>query len=99
MITLEKADHQHLRIRFADNGRGIHPEDAPKIFDSFYRTDPARSQTIKGSGLGLAITKQIIEKLGGSISAEGTPDQGLTVTVTLPAIEQEEKHDETNFNH
>ncbi|MCI9576786.1 MAG: HAMP domain-containing histidine kinase [Clostridiales bacterium] len=98
-ITLEQADRQHLRIRFADNGRGIHPEDAPKIFDSFYRTDPARSQAIKGSGLGLAITKQIIEKLGGSISAEGIPDQGMTVTVTLPAVEQEDKHDETNFNH
>ena len=60
MITLEKADHQHLRIRFADNGRGIHPEDAPKIFDSFYRTDQERCQTIKGSRLGLAITKKLL---------------------------------------
>ncbi len=41
-----------------------------KLFDSFYRTDPARTNAAKGSGLGLSITKQIVENMNGSIWAK-----------------------------
>ena len=73
-----------VTIRFADNGLGIAPGEAGKIFESFYRTDPARSAAVKGNGLGLAITRQIIETMGGTIRAAGELEKGLTVTVTLP---------------
>ncbi|MEG0378934.1 MAG: sensor histidine kinase, partial [Eubacterium sp.] len=65
-----KADHHNFIMEFQDNGPGVEEEALPKLFDSFYRTDPARSGSKKGSGLGLAITREIIETLGGSIWAE-----------------------------
>ncbi len=70
-------------LEFADNGKGIDPIDADRIFESFYRADPARSSAIKGNGLGLAIVRQIIESMGGSISAKGSPNTGLTVRISL----------------
>ncbi len=72
------------RLAFADNGIGVADPDLTKIFDSFYRTDPARTNVAKGSGLGLAIVKQIIVGLQGRIWAEKTPSGGLTICIDLP---------------
>lgn len=69
----------------------------PRLFDSFYRTDAARTDVKKGSGLGLAIVKQIITTLHGQIHAEETPGGGLTVVITLPQIE--EAYHETHLDH
>ncbi|MCR5175621.1 MAG: HAMP domain-containing histidine kinase [Anaerovibrio sp.] len=77
---------QNLRIEFRDNGQGVDTEDLPKLFDSFYRTDPARSNVSKGSGLGLAITKQLILGMKGQIWAENNSDGGLTIIILLPRI-------------
>ena len=70
----------------------------PLLFDSFYRTDKARTDVKQGSGLGLAITKQIIEALGGTIKAEATPGGGLTIRMTLP-IAKETKNSENDTDH
>ena len=83
-----------LILHFADNGRGVAQEELPKLFDSFYRTDRARSQPIKGSGLGLAIVKEIAEGMQGSILAEATPGGGLTITLKLPICEEEKEREE-----
>ena len=64
-------------------------ESLPKLFDSFYRTDAARTDVKKGSGLGLAIAKQIIESLHGSIWAEETKGGGLTISMRLPIAKEE----------
>ena len=48
-----------------------------KLFDSFYRTDPARTNAAKGSGLGLSITKQIVENMNGSIWAKSAINEGM----------------------
>ena len=58
-----------------------------KLFDSFYRTDKARTGVAAGSGLGLAITKRIIEQLRGEIWAQATEPQGLTICIRLPMQE------------
>jgi signal transduction histidine kinase len=69
----------------SDTGEGIPAEDLPRIFDRFWRGDPARSHEAgAGSGLGLAIAKSLIEAHGGHIWAESETGQGTVVTCTLP---------------
>lgn len=82
-ISIQREDNA-FRLAFADDGNGVATADLPKLFDSFYRTDPARSNVAKGSGLGLAITKQIILGMKGNIWAETTPGGGLTIVIMLP---------------
>ena len=69
-------------LYFADNGPGVQAEMLPKLFNVFYRADPARSK--QGSGLGLAISAKIIERMGGSIYAEPSAAGGLAVVIRLP---------------
>lgn len=88
---------QAVVLTAADHGPGVPAADLPRLFDSFYRTDAARTDVQKGSGLGLAIAKQIITTLHGQIHAEATPGGGLTVVITLPRIEEE--YHETDSDH
>jgi two-component system osmolarity sensor histidine kinase EnvZ len=64
-----------------DSGPGIPAEHLDRIFERFYKTDPARSGG--GSGLGLAIAKHIVEGHGGRIWAESAPGEGATISFTL----------------
>jgi signal transduction histidine kinase len=69
----------------ADTGEGISAEDMPRIFDRFWRGDPARSHELgAGSGLGLAIAKSLVEAHGGRIWAESQVGQGTAVSCLLP---------------
>ena len=69
----------------ADTGEGIPAEDLPRIFDRFWRGDPARSHELgAGSGLGLAIAKSLVEAHGGRIWAESQVGQGTAVSCLLP---------------
>jgi two-component system, OmpR family, sensor kinase len=72
-------------LRVADGGPGLRPEDMPRVFDRFYRGDPARSGA--GTGLGLAIVKAIAEALGGSAGVTSRPGAGSTFIVRLPLAE------------
>jgi heavy metal sensor kinase len=71
-------------VTFSDSGVGISKEHIPRIFDRFYRVDPARSSRSTGIGLGLAITKAIVDAHRGTISCESVPGVGTTFTVRLP---------------
>ena len=71
-------------LTFADDGRGVDDADLAKIFESFYRTDKARSNSAKGSGLGLSVVQQIILAMGGTIWARQTEPKGLTICIRLP---------------
>jgi signal transduction histidine kinase len=68
----------------ANTGAGIPPEILPRVFDRFFRGDPAHSQTVDGCGLGLSIAKWIVSAHQGTIEIESTPSQLTTVTVRLP---------------
>jgi len=67
-----------------DTGEGIAPEDLPRVFDRFYRSDQSRARSSGGSGLGLAIAKSLIENMGGRIGVESRPSHGSTFWFTLP---------------
>jgi signal transduction histidine kinase len=62
-----------LRVAVDDTGEGIAPSDLSRVFEPFFRADPARSGP--GAGLGLALAERIVEALGGRISAESRPER------------------------
>ncbi len=94
LARLEILNRSVLQIKVNDNGIGIPSEALPRLFDRFYRVDPARShasgntftKNTAGSGLGLAICQAIIENHHGLVQIESTLGKGTTVTVTLPII-------------
>lgn len=74
-----------VRLDVSDDGVGIAAEHLPRVFDRFYRVDPARGRSTGGTGLGLAIVKHVAETHGGSVRAESAPGAGSRFTVLLPA--------------
>jgi signal transduction histidine kinase len=79
-VTAARAD-EAIEIRISDDGPGVPPEHAPRIFDRFYRADASRSRTTGGSGLGLAIARELVELHGGTIRLEGRS----TFVIALPS--------------
>jgi signal transduction histidine kinase len=74
-----------IEISIQDSGPGITAEDVNRIFDRFYRTDPARQREAGGgSGLGLAIARSIVQAHDGQIRAEHEAGNGLKIIITLP---------------
>ena len=74
-----------VAIEVRDTGSGIPLDALPRIFERFYRVDPARSRAEGGTGLGLAIVKHMVETMGGSVEAESQLGSGTTIRVILPA--------------
>ncbi len=67
-----------------DQGIGIPAEDLDRVFERFYRVDPARSRETGGTGLGLAIVKHIVNNHGGHVRVWSSPGSGSTFTLELP---------------
>jgi two-component system heavy metal sensor histidine kinase CusS len=74
-----------LRVDVTDTGVGIAPEHLPRIFDRFFRADPARSTASGNVGLGLAIVKSIVALHGGSITVRSQLNEGTCMSIRLPA--------------
>ena len=75
-------------VEVSDAGPGIEPDRLPRIFDRFYKADPARSGG--GSGLGLAIALENATLLGGGISVRSDVSTGSTFRLTLPLTAESE---------
>lgn len=80
-ITTSSSTDQ-LNVEIKDNGFGIAPNDLPHVFERFYRAD--KSRTTAGFGLGLPVAKSFLDIHHGKISIESTPNQGTSVTISLP---------------
>ena len=69
-------------LRVSDNGVGMAPDDARRLFEPFYRA--VRTRDRPGTGLGMSIVKRIVEATGGSVSVDSQLGRGTTVVVALP---------------
>ncbi len=76
-------DSGAVKILVVDQGCGIEPAHAERIFERFYRVDSARSRERGGTGLGLAIVKHVVLLHGGTIELTSQPGQGSTFVITL----------------
>jgi len=80
-----RIDRGTVEVDVIDEGIGISPTDADRVFERFYRADPARARATGGTGLGLAIVKHVASNHGGSVEVHSTEGQGSTFTLRLPA--------------
>lgn len=81
----EDDDGTRIRISISDQGIGIAPADQERVFERFYRVDPARSRATGGTGLGLAIVKHVATNHGGTVAVWSREGAGSTFSITLPA--------------
>lgn len=95
-VDVTQADG-HVRIRVIDHGVGIPQPLQGRIFERFYRVDPARSRLTGGTGLGLSIANHHIRANGGTIDVWSKPGEGSTFTVALPlagaAVNMDKEHE------
>lgn len=73
-----------VEISIVDDGPGISTTDRARVFERFWRADPARTRSKGGAGLGLSIVASLVEAHGGTIDLGGEPGKGTTFTVRLP---------------
>ena len=82
-FPLEDPNYTRVRFTVADNGCGMKPEFLEHVFDPFAREKESMINRVQGSGLGMAITKNIVDKMNGSIDIESQPGKGTKVEVTI----------------
>ncbi|MBG6108463.1 cell wall metabolism sensor histidine kinase WalK [Frigoribacterium sp. CG_9.8] len=73
-----------VEIAVTDQGIGIPDDELDRVFERFFRIDPARSRHTGGSGLGLSIVKHVVQNHGGDIRVWSQPGKGSTFTIRLP---------------
>ncbi|GAA1927676.1 ATP-binding protein [Nocardioides hwasunensis] len=84
VVVTTRSEGEQVQVSVVDQGIGIPAEDIDRIFERFYRVDPARHRSTGGTGLGLAIVKHVAATHGGDISVWSVQGQGSTFTLTLP---------------
>lgn len=93
-----RRDGSRVAIEVEDNGRGIRPEDVPRVFDSFFRGRPPNvvadavergDADVPGIGLGLYLARVLVEGMGGSIEVRSEPGRGSYFTAWLPVWQDE----------
>lgn len=82
-----------VRISVKDQGPGIPDDEQDRIFERFYRVDPARSRQTGGTGLGLSIVKHVMGQHDGEISLWSVPGEGSTFTMILPQVDEVTEQD------
>ncbi len=84
VTVVSRLDGNTVTLAVTDTGIGIRSEHLPRIFERFYRVDPARSREQGGTGLGLAIVRHLVEAHGGGVTAESAAGVGTTILTTWP---------------
>ena len=83
VVTTRRA-RDRVEVSVEDQGIGIPARDLQRIFERFYRVDPARSRATGGTGLGLAIVKHVMAAHGGTVTVRSVEGAGSTFTISLP---------------
>ncbi|HVB45438.1 MAG TPA: ATP-binding protein [Streptosporangiaceae bacterium] len=84
VVSTRKDGDEAIELSVADQGIGIPERDLERIFERFYRVDPARSRVTGGTGLGLAIVKHVTAAHGGKVTVTSKEGAGSTFTLRLP---------------
>jgi two-component system, OmpR family, sensor histidine kinase SenX3 len=83
VVTVNAVDPV-VEIAVGDEGVGIPAHELDRIFERFYRVDPARHRSTGGTGLGLSIVKHVVASHGGDVRVRSVEGHGSTFTITLP---------------
>src|SRR5262249_50069177 len=86
VVVTTAMDSDAVAVSVRDYGVGLRPGEEQKVFDRFWRADPARARTIGGSGLGLAISLEDARLHGGWLQAWGERGKGSVFRLTLPRV-------------
>lgn len=89
VVTID-SNSTALAVTVRDHGIGMTKEQTQRVFDRFWRADPARKRTLGGTGLGLAIAQEDAAVHGGRIEVWSEPQQGSNFRLTLPRREQDD---------
>jgi PAS domain S-box-containing protein len=81
-VQIARVEIEYWMLQVTDTGRGMAPDDQPRLFEPFYRAGPHA-----GAGLGLSIVKHLVDLMQGTIEVSSELDQGTTMRVILPLIE------------
>jgi two-component system phosphate regulon sensor histidine kinase PhoR len=84
------ADNGVVRMVVADSGPGIAPADQKRIFEKFYRAGAPLTRAPGGTGLGLYISRELVQRMGGSLEVRSEPGAGATFVVELPRVQAED---------
>jgi len=85
-VVVELTDGQgRVLLTVRDRGLGIPPGEQERVFEKFYRLDPALTRGVGGSGLGLFISRELVARMGGSLTVRSRPGEGAAFVVDLPA--------------
>jgi two-component system, OmpR family, sensor histidine kinase SenX3 len=84
VLVSTKASNGEVEVSVVDQGIGIPSDEIDRIFERFYRVDPARHRSTGGTGLGLSIVKHVAATHGGEVRVWSVEGQGSTFTLTLP---------------
>jgi two-component system, OmpR family, sensor histidine kinase SenX3 len=85
-------------ITVTDQGIGIPAAELDRIFERFYRVDPARHRSTGGTGLGLSIVKHVAASHGGEVRVWSSPGQGSSFTLTLPRRVHPDERPASSYN-
>ncbi|GAB3794036.1 ATP-binding protein [Nocardioides ungokensis] len=97
VLVTTKADNGNVEVSVVDQGIGIPEREIDRIFERFYRVDPARHRSTGGTGLGLSIVKHVAATHGGDVRVWSVEGQGSTFTLSLPRIpETSQPHEQAN---
>ena len=86
-------EHTSVAVSVRDHGHGLGDADLDRVFDRFWRADPARARTLGGTGLGLSIALEDTRLHGGRLAVWGRPGQGAVFRLTLPKVAGQELPD------
>ncbi|MDX6317220.1 MAG: two-component system, OmpR family, sensor histidine kinase SenX3 [Nocardioidaceae bacterium] len=84
-----RSEGNNVDIVVTDHGVGIPADDIDRIFERFYRVDPARARATGGTGLGLSIVKHVAATHGGSVRVWSVEGEGSTFTIILPSYTEQ----------
>ncbi len=90
VLVSTKRNEDMVEISVVDQGIGIPHDELDRIFERFYRIDPARHRSTGGTGLGLSIVKHVAATHGGDVRVWSLEGQGSTFTLSLPRSQQED---------